>query len=72
MEWFWRKVLRLGLRLVGLYNKFHPAYTLDVEVDGRYIADFPEFPGVMAYGASPEEAIANARKLLPWYMSSQN
>jgi predicted RNase H-like HicB family nuclease len=28
----------------------------DREADGRFIADIPELPGVMAYGASPEEA----------------
>ena len=33
------------------------------EVDGRWIADVPELPGVMAYGTSREEAIARAESL---------
>lgn len=30
---------------------------VDREADGRYIAEVPELPGVMTYGASREEAI---------------
>ncbi|MBV8896690.1 MAG: type II toxin-antitoxin system HicB family antitoxin [Acidobacteriaceae bacterium] len=33
------------------------------EVDGRWIAEIPDLPGVLAYGASEEEAIANAEAL---------
>ena len=29
---------------------------LELEDDGRWIAEIPELPGVMAYGASREEA----------------
>ena len=36
---------------------------LDREVDGRWIADVPELPGVMAYGATREEAIAKVKSL---------
>lgn len=28
----------------------------DREEDGRWIADVPEFPGILAYGATQEEA----------------
>jgi predicted RNase H-like HicB family nuclease len=40
-------------------------YTLQTEQedDGRWIAEIPELPGVMAYGATMEEAIANAEAL---------
>jgi len=31
---------------------------IDQETDGRFIAEVPEPPGVMAYGATREEAIA--------------
>jgi predicted RNase H-like HicB family nuclease len=31
---------------------------IDQEVDGRFIAEIPALPGVMAYGSSREEAIA--------------
>lgn len=39
--------------------------TLEVEqeVDGRWIAEVPELPGVLAYGHSREQAIANAEAL---------
>ena len=29
------------------------------EVDGRWIAEIPELPGVLCYGQTPEEAMAN-------------
>ncbi|NOT02382.1 MAG: type II toxin-antitoxin system HicB family antitoxin [Phycisphaerales bacterium] len=39
--------------------------TLEVEQeqDGRWIAEVPELPGVLAYGQSREHAIANAEAL---------
>lgn len=41
--------------------------TLRVEVeqdeDGRWIADIPEVPGVMVYGATSEEALAKVQAL---------
>ncbi len=39
--------------------------TLEVEQeeDGRWIAEVPELPGVLAYGPSREQAIANAEAL---------
>lgn len=33
------------------------------EVDGRWIAEVRELSGVMAYGASKEEAVARAKAL---------
>ena len=36
---------------------------IEQEEDGRWLADVIDIPGVMAYGASPEEA-ANAAKAL--------
>jgi predicted RNase H-like HicB family nuclease len=33
------------------------------EVDGRWIAEILELPGVLAYGSTPEEAIARAKAL---------
>ena len=33
------------------------------EVDGRWIADMPELPGVMAYGSTRDKAIAQAEAL---------
>ena len=36
---------------------------LDREVDGRWIADVPELPGVSVYGPTRDDAIAAAKAL---------
>ena len=36
---------------------------LDREEDGRYIVEVPDLPGVLAYGATKEEATARAQAL---------
>lgn len=36
---------------------------LEEEDDGRWIAEVPELPGVMAYGQSPSEAKARVQAL---------
>jgi predicted RNase H-like HicB family nuclease len=41
----------------------HVSIELDREDDGRWIAEALELPGVMAYGATREEAIANTERL---------
>jgi predicted RNase H-like HicB family nuclease len=33
------------------------------EVDGRWIAEVPELPGVLAYGTSRDEAVRKAQAL---------
>lgn len=33
------------------------------EADGRWLAEVPELPGVLAYGASADEAMAKAEAL---------
>ena len=33
------------------------------EEDGRWLAEVPELPGVLAYGATPQEAMAKAEVL---------
>jgi predicted RNase H-like HicB family nuclease len=38
-------------------------FEVDREADGRWIAEIPEVPGALAYGASPEEAKAKAYAL---------
>ena len=55
---------RLELRLD--FRRFIPqdvttlTYELERETDGRWIAEVPEVPGVMAYGESRQEAIRAA------------
>jgi predicted RNase H-like HicB family nuclease len=36
---------------------------IELETDGRWIAEVPDIPGVMAYGTSREEAIAKVEAL---------
>lgn len=40
-------------------------FTVDVEPeeDGRWIGEVPELPGVLAYGASREEAVSRVKAL---------
>jgi predicted RNase H-like HicB family nuclease len=38
-------------------------FEIDREADGRWIAEIPEVPGALAYGASREEARAKAYAL---------
>ena len=45
------------MRRLKLYVEF------DREVDGRWIADVPGLPGVMAYGQNREEAWRNVEAL---------
>jgi predicted RNase H-like HicB family nuclease len=35
----------------------------EVETDGRWIAEIPDLPGVLAYGSSEKEAVASAQAL---------
>ena len=36
---------------------------IDQEDDGRFIAEVPDLPGVLAYGQTREEAVAKAEAL---------
>lgn len=36
----------------------------ELEVDGRWIAEIVDVPGVLAYGATEKEAIASAQALV--------
>lgn len=42
-----------------------PTFTIqyEQEEDGRWIAEVPELPGVLAYGATADEAMAKAEVL---------
>ena len=38
-------------------------FETEIEDDGRWLAEVPELPGVMAYGATKSDAIAKAEAL---------
>ncbi|MCL2260005.1 MAG: hypothetical protein FWC15_01465 [Fibromonadales bacterium] len=38
-------------------------FEFEQEEDGRWIAEIPEIPGVLAYGLTPLQAAANAKAL---------
>ena len=40
-------------------------YSLEVEqeVDGRWLAEVPQLPGVLAYGSTPDQAMQRAESL---------
>jgi len=41
----------------------HVTIEVEQEKDGRWIAEAPDFPGVLAYGQTREEAIARVKVL---------
>ena len=49
----------------GLRANMNMKFTIEYEreEDGRWIAEVIELPGVMAYGKSPDEAMAHAKAL---------
>lgn len=36
---------------------------IEQETDGRWIAEIPDLPGVMSYGDTRDQAVANAKAL---------
>lgn len=44
----------------GIEANMNLTFETELEIDGRWIAEVPELPGVMAYGVTEVEAIANA------------
>ncbi len=41
----------------------HLTFETEQEEDGRWLAEIPELPGVLAYGQTEQEAIARAEAL---------
>ena len=41
----------------------NPRIEIDREVDGRWIADVPDLPGVMVYGESERDAVSKVTAL---------
>ena len=55
---------RLGSKLVAaLENVMHFTLECEREDDGRWLAEVSQLPGVLAYGASANEAMARAEVL---------
>ena len=56
-----------GAIITGCYtsNVDAPRLTVEIELeeDGRWIAEVPALPGVLAYGATREEAVARVETL---------
>lgn len=48
-------------------------YSLEIEqeTDGRWMAEVPQLPGVLAYGTSPEEAMSKAEVLAHRVLAEQ-
>lgn len=55
----------LGERLRRLYDSRMSDFTVELEreEDGRWIGEVTDLPGVLAYGASRDEAVAKAKAL---------
>ena len=47
----------------GIEANMNLTFETELETDGRWIAEVPELSGVMAYGVTVVEAIANAEAL---------
>lgn len=41
------------------------------EQDGRWIAELPELPGVLAYGTTKVEALASVKALASWVLADR-
>ena len=56
---------RMGYCYSGISRALNMNFTLECEqeVDGRWIAEVPELPGVLAYGSSSADAMAQAEVL---------
>ena len=55
------KVITLAAIIISVMSDF--TVDLERETDGRWIGEITELPGVLAYGASRDEAIAKAKAL---------
>ena len=44
-------------------SNVHLTFETELEADGRWLAEVPELPGVLAYGATRDEALARAETL---------
>jgi predicted RNase H-like HicB family nuclease len=49
--------------MVPVENRMSYRVEIEREDDGRWIAEVVALPGVLAYGSSPENALANAQAM---------
>ena len=58
-------MLRLHAAMIGVNFALEMNFTIEheQEEDGRWLAEVPELPGVLAYGATSQEAMAKAQAL---------
>ena len=49
--------------MLGYLHNMNLSVELEQEEDGRWIADVPALPGVMAYGKTANEALSKAKAL---------
>jgi predicted RNase H-like HicB family nuclease len=68
-----RKMGKTSIAACGVAGRKSMPLTIEVEQeeDGRWIADVPEFPGVMAYGQT-RQAIARAEALALRVIADRN
>jgi len=54
-----------GKSVAGIESEVPMHFTIEheQEEDGRWLAEVPELPGVLAYGATAQEAMAKAQAL---------
>ncbi len=45
------------------YPVMNYSLQIEQEIDGRWLAEVPELPGVLAYGATADQAMAKAEAL---------
>ena len=45
---------------------------IEREEDGRWVAEIPDLPGVMAYGRTREEAVFRVEALADWLESTHD
>lgn len=52
-----------GLDFPNMGDRMNLHIEYELEADGRWLAEVPEIPGVLTYGASADEAMAKAETL---------
>ena len=58
-----RSEYRRKSRWNDIINSMNLTVETEREEDGRWIAEVPDLPGALAYGATRERAVANAKAL---------